>query len=101
MSLPVTAGAKRNQVGQCIVAELASPVQMMCLQVFWRTATLTPPSIAFEHPVSERIVFLKVELQPRSFLTQFPHLSICPVSPCAVVCEEGGMALVLESETSV
>jgi len=44
---------KRYQIVQDVVAELAPLCQMMNLQVFRRTAILTAPAIALEHPVAE------------------------------------------------
>jgi len=51
MPLAVTVGAKRDQVLQCIVAELTATFQVMDVQVCWRTAILTPPSIPLQNAV--------------------------------------------------
>jgi hypothetical protein len=49
LMLPLIAGhTKYDQVVQCIVSELAPLRQMMYVQVFRRTAILTPPPISFE-----------------------------------------------------
>ena len=41
----VTANAKRDQVLQCIVAELTARLQMMDLQISLRAAALTTPDV--------------------------------------------------------
>jgi hypothetical protein len=50
-----------DQVLFCIVAEIAAPYEMMCLQVRGRTAILTPPAISFEHSAAKYVVAFNVE----------------------------------------
>ena len=54
MVLPLVAGhTKRDQVVECIVAEITPLCQMMYLQVIRRTTVLTSPPISFEHSVAK------------------------------------------------
>jgi hypothetical protein len=54
MVLPLVARhTKRDQVVECIVAEITPLCQMMYLQVIRRTTVLTSPLISFEHSVAK------------------------------------------------
>jgi len=60
MPMPVTVNTKRNQIFQCIMAELTPGVQVMDFQHFCRTAILASPAIPiqnldFEYFVAHRI----------------------------------------------
>jgi len=48
----VTANAKRDQILQLVVTELATRLPMMDVQVSLRAAALTPPAISFQHSPS-------------------------------------------------
>jgi hypothetical protein len=64
MPLVVTVNTKRDQVLQCIVAELAAAFQVMDLQVYWRAAILTPPSISLQDFILECLVCSRIQFQP-------------------------------------
>jgi hypothetical protein len=52
--LPLMAGRTEcDQIVQSIFAELAPLRQVVYVQVFRRTAILTPPPISLEHPLAE------------------------------------------------
>jgi hypothetical protein len=69
--------AKCDQVIQVIVAEFAPLRQMMYMQVFWRPAVLTSPSIPFKHSESEYVVVSGVKLQSGLLLAK-SHFSDYP-----------------------
>jgi hypothetical protein len=47
-----------------IAAELAPGFQMMDLQALRGTAVLAPPTISFQHLISDHGVFFRRELEP-------------------------------------
>jgi hypothetical protein len=70
----MTHRAECDEIVHCIVAEPASFHQVMKLQVFERTTTLTAPPIAFHNSSMKQLVFFAAQLQSRTLLAQFRHI---------------------------
>ncbi len=68
MRFAMTTRAKRYQVLHDIVTELAPAFYVMDFQAFHGTALLAPPTISFQHLVSDHRVFFRVQFESRSFL---------------------------------
>jgi hypothetical protein len=69
MRLSVATDAKCNQVVHHIATKLAPAFYVMDLQTFQRTALLTPPTVAFQDPVSDNSVFFWAQFEPGLLLT--------------------------------
>ncbi len=63
VTFSVTAGAERNQILHDIPAELAPRLHVMNLQSLHGTAVLAPPTISFQHLVSDHSVFFRVQFE--------------------------------------
>jgi len=58
VTFSVTTGAECNQIVRHISAKLAPGREVMNLQVLRGTAVLAPPTISFQHLVSDHGVFV-------------------------------------------
>ncbi len=65
MTFPMTAVAERDQIAHHVAAQLAPRFHVMDLQVFHGAAFLAPPTISFQHLVSDHGVFFRVQFESR------------------------------------
>jgi hypothetical protein len=70
VTLSVTTGAQRNQIVRHVPTQLAPMLHVMNLQVLCGTAVLTPPTVSFQHLLSDQVVFFGVQFESWLFLTQ-------------------------------
>ncbi len=63
VTFSVTTHAKCNQIVRDIPAELASRLYVVNLQVLHGTAVLASPAISFQHLISDRGVFFRVQFE--------------------------------------
>jgi len=61
VTFSVTTGAERNQIFRRIPTKLAPGPKVMNLQVLGGTAVLAPPTISFQHLVSDHGVFFWIQ----------------------------------------
>jgi hypothetical protein len=74
MPVFVTLDAKRDQIFQCIMAELTSAIQMMDFQHCCGTAILAAPSIPIQDLNPERFVAHQIQFQSGLFLAYSLHM---------------------------
>jgi hypothetical protein len=53
-------GAQGNQIAHHVAAKLTPGLQVMNLQLLRRAAVLTPPTVSFQHLVSDNGVFFRL-----------------------------------------
>jgi hypothetical protein len=70
VTFSVTTDAKCNQIVCDILAEAASRLYMVNLQVLQVTAVLASPTISFQHLISDRGVFFRREFEPGLLLAK-------------------------------
>jgi len=63
VTFTVTAGAERNQIVRHVPTQLAPTLHVMNLQVLYDTAVLAPPTISFQHLLSDQVVFFRVQFE--------------------------------------
>jgi hypothetical protein len=59
----MTTGAECNQILRHIPAKLAPALYVVNLQILRGTAVLAPPTISFQHQVSDHSVFFRVQFE--------------------------------------
>jgi hypothetical protein len=59
----MTSGAERNQIVRPVPAKLAPKLHVMNLQVLHSAAVLAPPTISFQHLLSDPGVFFRVQFE--------------------------------------
>ncbi len=73
VSSRMTTGTESNQILQDIIAQPASRPQVVHLQVFWRSATLAPPTVTSQYLVAKLLIDFGTKLKSGLLRAQRIH----------------------------